>query len=305
MMDATLSSYLTASTIFYMIYQNTFFLLNSYHLLKFSGNKVSDYLQGQLTANINKVTIESMQPSALCNVQGRVIALMDMVYLQDYVAVLRADLIASVMHAMKKTAQFSRVSIIPNTLSYQVVGLSIPKLSLCSFELPKTPYSLIPFEWGCIYRLSDERFIALIEQSQLSSIISQHFTNFSLKDETDWHTLGLQQGYCEITNETTGLFLPHRLNLPELGYISFDKGCYLGQEIIARMHYRSTPKHELVIGNINKPSMAPKPGQPIFTEKTRQNIGELLDISSLNSNEFCYAASLLIDRPKDEALSFS
>lgn len=60
----------------------------------------------------------------------------------------------------------------------------------------------------------------------------------------------IRQGIAEIYPETSGKFLPHELNLPELGAVSFNKGCYTGQEIIARMHYRGKLKNHLYYAKI-------------------------------------------------------
>lgn len=57
--------------------------------------------------------------------------------------------------------------------------------------------------------------------------------------------LNIKTGIPTIYSDTQEMFLPHRLNLHLLGGIGFNKGCYVGQEIIARMHYRSTLKHHM------------------------------------------------------------
>src|SRR5262249_31631341 len=61
----------------------------------------------------------------------------------------------------------------------------------------------------------------------------------------DWKVCMIQQGIPAIYPETSGKFLPHELNLHTLNAISFDKGCYTVQEIIARMHYRGKIKNHL------------------------------------------------------------
>ena len=60
-----------------------------------------------------------------------------------------------------------------------------------------------------------------------------------------WHYLDVMAGIPAIYPETSEKFLPHDLNLPQLNAVSFNKGCYTGQEIIARMHYRGKLKKQL------------------------------------------------------------
>ena len=55
----------------------------------------------------------------------------------------------------------------------------------------------------------------------------------------------LRTGTAEVTSATTDMFIPQMINLDALGYISFKKGCYTGQEIVARAHYRGTVKRRM------------------------------------------------------------
>jgi len=73
----------------------------------------------------------------------------------------------------------------------------------------------------------------------------------------------LQQKVPAIYPETSGKFLPHELRLPELNAISFDKGCFTGQEIIARMHYKGKMKKQLITTTLETTETL-LPGQDLF-----------------------------------------
>lgn len=66
-----------------------------------------------------------------------------------------------------------------------------------------------------------------------------------------WRLAQIQQGLPTLFPETIGKFLPHDLNLPQLGAVSFNKGCYLGQEIVARMQHLGKPKRHMIQAQIS------------------------------------------------------
>jgi len=75
----------------------------------------------------------------------------------------------------------------------------------------------------------------------------------------------LENGVAMIYPETSGVFLPHEINLPQLNGVSFNKGCYTGQEIIARMHYRGKLKNQLHVARCDEGIFIR--GNDIYNEK--------------------------------------
>lgn len=86
-----------------------------------------------------------------------------------------------------------------------------------------------------------------------------------------------------IYPETSEKFLPHDLNLPALGAISFNKGCYTGQEIIARMHYRGKPKNHLYRARVNTHLPLVR-GHDIFSGD--KIAGTLVDYCKISDNRY-------------------
>ena len=76
----------------------------------------------------------------------------------------------------------------------------------------------------------------------------------------------LRTGAADITAETTELFIPQMINLDALGYISFKKGCYTGQEVVARAHYRGAVKRRMHHLKIHA-SRLPEPGSEILNSE--------------------------------------
>lgn len=94
----------------------------------------------------------------------------------------------------------------------------------------------------------------------------------------------IQKGIPAIYPETSGKFLPHDLNLPDLHAVNFDKGCYTGQEIIARMQYRGTPKNHLYSAEITT-TKSPIPGEDIYCDD-QQIVGSVVDVSTTTNNVY-------------------
>jgi len=110
-----------------------------------------------------------------------------------------------------------------------------------------------------------------------NKMVIQSINTTHLQDH--YHTI--QAGIPTIYPDTSGKFLPHEINLHTLNAISFDKGCYTGQEIIARMHYRGQLKNQLYIATVAS-DFSSKPGNDIYTlhQNEWSPCGVIVDISN-------------------------
>lgn len=135
-----------------------------------------------------------------------------------------------------------------------------------------------------------------------------------LRDTTislpEWQYQNILAGIPTIYLATTGRFLPHEINLPQLNAVSFNKGCYTGQEIIARMHYRGQLKKHMYRASV-KTNTLPAPGSDIFNEKPcgivvdscfqTENMAQLLVVTEEN---LVQTQTLFIDAHQKEPLAF-
>ena len=92
----------------------------------------------------------------------------------------------------------------------------------------------------------------------------------------------LKSGVADIGVETTELFIPQMLNLDILGYISFKKGCYTGQEVVARAHYLGTVKRKMCLLSLSTSSL-PSAGSIVVDDKGHQ-IGSLVNAEAAKDN---------------------
>ena len=265
--------------------KNHLFDLNHLGVIKVSGERASEFLQGQLSCDMRLVNATTIQQGALCNLKGRVLTLLDVLYCWDtYWLVLPTDLIAETLLSLEKAAMLSRVKLEPEN-SLRVWGLLTHSTAdiLPTMPLPESPKSLTQSKDCACYQIDKDLFILLTLSECDALNIDLFKAQNQLKNAQAWHHNQLQQKRFSIYPQTRGLFLPHRLNLHNTGYLSFNKGCYKGQEIIARTHYRGTIKHALITGIIqcNTPLL---PGMKLLNIHTHLEVGELIDYCPIDEN---------------------
>ena len=281
--------------------KNYLFDLSYLKGLQVIGDKAKEFLQGQVSCDVRDVTSLQMRQGAICNLKGRVLALLDII---DWAAIgvhliLPADLLSETQASLAKTAIFSRVTLRPAD-NYEIVGfyLQNPKdIIPFELELPNTALGVVSNDDYYCYYLGDNLYIYLVKKNKNATIKDNFIKKSQWRGSLAWHALQLQQKRIEIYPESRGMFLPHRLGLQLSGYLNFNKGCYKGQEIIARTHYRAKLKHELALFII-KSTEALQSGQKLFEGHNDIEIGELIDYCPLPEGCFLLSASILFDTPK-------
>jgi tRNA-modifying protein YgfZ len=207
-------------------------LLSNFSLIKVDGPDARQFLQGQITINADHIETNKLSLAAICNLKGRCIALFFATQIEDAIyLVLSSDTAQTCIDTLKKYAVFSKVEISIADSEYQLVGLSSHGL------LPNNDeqYSEHLAVW------SDKALaIAFIPQQQFSAN-----ENNELEAESVWLSHLTTQGIPWLNAKSSAVFLPHNLNLPKLGAVDFKKGCYTGQEVVARMHYKGKLKSRL------------------------------------------------------------
>ena len=203
-------------------------LLPQWGILEISGADAKTFLQGQITFHMDEVHANKAQLAGHCNLKGR---LQNLFYLlqsslcsSTYFLLMPKTMILPASKAFKKFALFSKVNFIDQSEILVHIGVFD---EISHAELP---------HWE--YPGHSPRWMTLVEKAKLDTL--------SLIDiSAQWEHQDVNEGFPMVYPETVDMFLPHHLNLDLLGAISLNKGCYLGQEIIARMHYKGNIKKHL------------------------------------------------------------
>jgi hypothetical protein len=237
-------------------------------LLQLSGADAINFLQGQVTNDV-KLLKESAHYTGYCTPKGRMLALFlafsqhERIHLQ-----MPIELIATTAKRLKMYVMRSKVEV--QDVSHDVIkiGLSGPNAqALLSTQFAKVPehdYELVSLENGSLLKLPSSthaRFeiLATIDQAQV--IWNDLSSQATITDATYWEWLEIQAGIPDVKAETQEEFVPQMLNLDLLGGINFKKGCYTGQEIVARTHYLGSIKRRTYLTHSNH---SVQPGENIL-----------------------------------------
>lgn len=184
--------------------------LNSLSGIQVSGNNAETFLQGQLTCDMRLLkNHEACTLAACCDHKGRMLAnFWVMRWHQDFLLILSCDLKNTVIDHLQKYAVFSKVQVTSCPAHLAIIGCN-----------NKTP-------------------------SEKIRVIETHEVHDS-QDETLWYLQNIRDGVCVLSEKTSLLFIPQMIHLEKLGGVSFEKGCYVGQEIVARTQYLGKLKRHL------------------------------------------------------------
>lgn len=274
--------------------KNYLFDLSYLGVLDIDGNKSAEFLQGQLTCDINQVSDIHMIQGAQCNLKGRILALMDVIRWNGIKLVLPKDILEATQNSLSKTALLSRVQI-KYCEDLKIFGFYLQNqedIVPDSIFLPKELYAKAQSSSFCYYHLGNGFYIFIVEKNTAEQFSVPFINTNQRLGSMTWHSLRLNQHQLSIYPESRGMFLPHRLSLQNTQYLSFHKGCYKGQEIIARTHYRATLKHELRLFTIHTNETLYS-GQKLFDIHDSIELGELVDYSCIGANTYLIAVSLL------------
>lgn len=246
-------------------------LVDSYAVLEIKGDDTVKFLQGQCSADVQAMAEGESLPGAICTVKGRVItSFVATRTSQSILLLMPRELVPSTAEYLKKYAAFYKVEL--NQWLHPCVIANTHKSNL-SKEL----YT------ACDFRFGDTVFHAgLLNQTQsehLEELLQS--ADIRLMYEDLWLDSLLQSGWLLLNSRLSEEYLPHQLNLDLLGAVNFKKGCYTGQEIIARMEYRGKTKKRLMVLSLNGnvPDAGAMPME-IRSEEDEQPLGELLQLDS-------------------------
>ncbi len=216
-------------------------LTDAYTNLVITGPQAETFLQGQVTCDVKAISENNSTLGAYCNLKGRMVSFFRIYRQGDaWHLILPTDLVEIAENALKHYARFSKVTIMREQPCR--IGLIDPSPSLRSTSstggaVKDHTLKTIEHLGNRVEYIGSAAAIAALQQTLLPE--TQPGTLEA------WHLAQINAGEAFLTPATSGEFLPHDINLPQLGGVSFTKGCFLGQEIIARMEYLGKLKKQM------------------------------------------------------------
>lgn len=219
-------------------------------LIECGGPDARPFLHNQVTSDINHLAADAAQHSAWCSAKGRMLASFLLFRNgQDYEIQLAADLVPVIEKRLKMFVLRSKVVVADLSASYQFIGLSGARAeaALCAAALPVPAQALetLAFADGKVIRLDATRFEIVVATAMVADCWKHLSANARAAGTPVWQWLDIRAGVPLIGKATTEEFVPQMASFEQLGGVSFHKGCYPGQEVVARTQYLGKVKRHL------------------------------------------------------------
>lgn len=251
-------------------------------LIRVAGADAAKFLQGQFTNDILQVDAAHSQLSGYCSPKGRLLALMRVFLRGDaFHLELPRPLLAPTLERLKKYVLISKVSLEDASDALAGIGLSgrhsEEMLERIAGAIPRAADETTHYGELTILRLPglNPRFALYAPVEAMEKIWSDLDALAAPAGTDAWTRLDVLAGLPDIYPATVEEFVPQFVNLELLGGVSFKKGCYTGQEIVARLHYRGSVKHRLFLGHAMTKA-SPAPGTPLLVAGDDQAVGQIV-----------------------------
>ena len=209
-------------------------------VLDLTGPDTQAFLQSQVPSDIRLLTSKSAQISGWCTAKGRLLTTFVVwPVAEGYRLILATDVADAIAKRLKMFVLRLKVQI--SRLDDTVMGLLNPPTALDGVVLPTGPWQIDDVAGMTVIRLDSTRVLLSGKDTALASLITEVATGQSEL----WLRADIEQGFPLITQATSEHYVPQMVNLDKLGGVSFKKGCYPGQEIVARTHYLGKIKRHL------------------------------------------------------------
>ncbi len=229
--------------------------IESSGLLQFDGPDTQAFLQGQLTSDAAALTASNSQYSGYCTPKGRLLACLllwqnngayRMMLPHELAERIRKRLSMYILRAKVKASDISDEHVL-----FGVAGAgAAAAIATCAGAVPGTTHEVTQSGDVSVLKLPVERYLLVAHTSAASTLESALLKHEAASPETLWSQWDIAAGIPSVVAATQEQFVPQTVNFDAIGAVSFDKGCYPGQEIVARAHYLGKVKQRMVRARI-------------------------------------------------------
>ncbi|MFN2381282.1 MAG: folate-binding protein YgfZ [Guyparkeria sp.] len=294
-------------------------------VIEVTGSEARAFLHAILTQDINALTDETATFSALCSAKGRALGLLRIAAHDDgFHLVTRGDLAAGLlkrlqMYVLRRDVQ---LSLTEDQAALGIIWPGEAQKAACPFDDADACAAIErllqagpgPGRWPTVMdsqgRLflreetgngNDVRIAVHGPTETLRAMIRGASEDTAIVPADHWERAEIEDRLPDVSSETAEHFVPQWLNLDELGAFSLKKGCYPGQEVIARMHYLGKPNRRLFAGHVLGLD-PPTPGTPVSNDKG-ESAGEVVRSAPLPDDSGSLVLSVIKLKHLHDALT--
>ena len=241
--------------------------LSQLGVIAFSGEDTATFLQGQLTNDVRALHADSAQWNGYCNPKGRLLGNF-LVWRQgeDTCLQMSGDIVPGVQ---KRLAMFIlRAKVKARDASDETVRLVVAgaaaqaTVQAAMGALPAAAMTTAVGESGLVVRVGNDKFVLSVAPEAAPAVWQALAGHATPVGAPVWDWLRLNAGIPMIVAATQEQFVPQMVNLEAIGGVSFQKGCYPGQEIVARSQYLGKMKRRMFLAHVDA---AAAPGDSLYS----------------------------------------
>ena len=254
--------------------------LPQFAVLAVTGEDARAFLHAQLSNDVEHLSAPAARRAGYCSPKGRLLANFLVIARPDgFLLQVSADIAAAIAKRLTMYVLRSKVKIADASSTWQQFGVwgrdAAALLRSAGFDAPGTPMQASETQDGIVVALGEERFLVLGPE-QTASALASKFKQVA----PEWWTLAeVRAGLALVTQPTQDQFVPQMANFELIGAIDFKKGCYPGQEVVARAQYRGQVKRRMYRGEIEAGGSAvPAAGQDLYGNAA-QAIGTIVNVA--------------------------
>ncbi|HEY1075765.1 MAG TPA: hypothetical protein VGE51_03685 [Fontimonas sp.] len=251
------------------------------HYLRASGADADGFLQGQLSSDLRLLSDSRAQISSYNSPKGRMLALPHLIRHDGSILIeIHSSVAAATLKRLRMFVLRAKVVLDDASAALQslaVVGAGAEALLRdAGLPAPAAPLDTAldaARQIRVVRRLGSAPRYSLIGAPDALAALPFAVSGDDL--DSAWRRADIEAGVPIVCAQTSDHFVPQMANLDRLGGISFDKGCYTGQEIVARLHYLGQLKRRLFVARFDGAPVAP--GSEIRMAESHAEVGEVVD----------------------------
>lgn len=276
--------------------------LSHFGLIATHGEEAETFLQGQFCNDVRKVDEGNSQISGYCSPKGRLLSTFRLFKHKDtYYLLIPQELVEETLKRLQMFVLISKVTLEDADNAMVRIGFSGPdadtKLKEILGNVPEQTNTVIHTDGVTVMRIPGpcSRFIILGDVEAIKKIWSQLDVHAAPVGAQPWGQLDVQAGIPRIYTQTVDAFVPQMVNMQAINGVSFKKGCYTGQEVVARMQYLGKLKRRMYRANI-KTDEPVLPGDPLYAagDTSGQGMGKIVSAFPSDSGGYDVLAVIQI-----------
>lgn len=272
--------------------RNVWAPLNMQGWLRIAGDDAQTFLQGQLSSDVRETGPARAQATSHSNAKGRVLFAGTLLcpQAQAYLLELPRSMLGDARQALQRYVLRAKLTIDALGDGFSALGLMGPAaaaaLESAALPVPDADWAVAAAPDHLVMRRpgAAARYVVYGARSALERLQPALTAHLRAGTAEDWHRAEVLSGMPVVLPQTREHFVAQMLNLDRFGGIGLNKGCYTGQEVIARVHYLGTLKRRMVLA---WSAQAAAPGDSVLADgDSGQAVGEVADCAALPAGGF-------------------